>query len=214
MNSINFLSKIILVAIFSLALALTLSCSSDEGDDSFNENSPIFNYTGSGLIKIELDEDYLINAGNVTNGVVKLDLPKNIPDKYLRGFFDGEEDFEEGLTEEEIARACTNYSKYLKGTGGNFVLTSNSGDYIGDLAIVYEGERLYEGIIFTYFSKAGKITCNFERGEIRVFDIDAKPGWNRIYFHDNGDDNSSENKYSTKNILTKEKYLKWELYDH
>lgn len=204
MNRIKFLAKIAYTASFSFALAFTISCSSDNdnGDDSFNENSPISNYTGNGVIKIELDEESLINAGSVTNGVVKLELP-NIEDKYLIEFSDELE-----WDEEEIADYCTNYSKDIKIAGGGFVLTSSEGKYIGDLEIYYGDKQIEESIIYLYFSKAGKITCNFENEEI--YDIDAKAGWNRMYYHKSY--NSSSREFSTKNILTKEKNLKWGLY--
>jgi len=144
-------SKITLVATFGLALAFTFSCSSNDSDDSFNENSPISGYTGSGVIKIELDDESLINAGSVTNGVVKLELPSNISDEHLSGFFD-----EGDLDEEEIADYCTNYSKDIKVAWGDFVLTNSQGEYIGDLDIYYGDEQIEEKYFLFVFLKSRK----------------------------------------------------------
>jgi len=218
MNSIKFLSKITLAASFSLALAFIISCSSDDnkGDggslvtggadgggnqfsqiyikhyDMENNVSPIGEaYEGSGVIEIEVwDEAYKkiidnINAGSVTDGIVKLELPKTIPDKYLINV--------------SSLQGCPNSYKDIKIFVGEFALTDNNGK-IGRLEI--EDGYAREGIGYYYFSKAGKITCNSSRDD--NLNIDAKEGWNKIYWRYN-----QTGMYSTENILTKE--VKWVL---
>ncbi|GBU26103.1 hypothetical protein R83H12_02789 [Fibrobacteria bacterium R8-3-H12] len=78
----------------------------------------------------------------------------------------------------------------------------------------HEDERIVEVIEYMYFSKAGKIICDFTANDdfntsrTKRDKIDAKAGWNKIYCHsDYYADGSSIKECNTKNILTKE--LKW-----
>jgi len=183
----------------------------------FNENSQIYNgyydendvyhigsaYKDSGVIKLvayeEDDNEVLINAGSVTNGIVKLNLPTNIPNEYLEPYLD-----------EDEQKYCTDYPKNIKVFGGIFVLTNSNGDYIGRLGILYKDKQIMEMVYYFYFSKAGKITCKFDGEEMdigysEIVNINAKLGWNRIYVNTNHAEET--HKYNTDNILTKE--VKW-----
>ena len=209
--------RFLLAAIFGLALAFTFSCSSGGDNDSGSSgNSVLFSvnpqiyyydsgeaYKGSGLIDVtshvaggsDMDTEWdHIKAGSATNGVVNLNLPTGSPDEYLRNFLD---DFggQEG---------CSGSYQDIKIGGGFFVLTDNKGEYIGTMKIRYRDEQIQEEIMYMYFSKTGKITCNREKA---IIDIDAKKGWNDIYMVSNRKDNMRT--LSTKNILTKEKQMKW-----
>jgi len=216
-------TKFAQVAGIMLALVFSFSCSSGGGDDGtsspssggdiqFNENSQIYNkdgtlYKGSGIIEAtsymedsacyegQLDCGGLkwehVRAGNVTNGIVKLELPQTIPSEYLSDFFD-----------DETQRSCTSYPKNIKMFGGIFVLTNSSKDYIGSLSTEFDDGQIIESVTYMYFTKAGKISCNYYDREI--FNIDAKIGWNKIYLRGNY---NSQIEYSTNNILTKE--MKW-----
>jgi hypothetical protein len=205
----------ILAAALALAITFTLSCSS--GDDpsegngqgaSFNENSQIYNidgtlYKGSGDIKMQMyNEDGKktltnINAGNVTNGIVNLNLLQTIPDEYLMDI--------NGFSK------CPDNPQGIKVFSAEFALINSNGDYIGYLGIIYDDEQLNEGIYYTYFSKAGKITCNYDNdGYKYIINIDAKAGWNKIYIRDKNTDEIYTNgiiEQSTSNILTVE--MKW-----
>jgi len=191
-------SKFALVATLGLAITFTFSCSGgdDDGGSSggqgtpFNENSQVYKngtaYEGSGIIKIRVrDEDSkiidYINAGNVTDGIVDLKLPQTISDKYLLESFDG-------------VQGCTG-DLDIKSFDAEFRLDSNDGDYIGNLDIGDDDNE----IMYSYFSKAGKITCKLDDGKMLI-NINAKKGWNSIYRH-YGKNNVET---STNNILTKE----------
>jgi len=213
--------RFLLAAGISLALGFTFSCSSDGGGSSgqggsFNENSQIYYedgttpYKNNGIIKVSSysnDKELVyLDAGRVTNGIVKLELP-NIPDAYLSSFF----------SEDRISR-CSDYPQNIKsfGTDDGFALTNSNGDFIGYLNIAYLSDKLIEGIHYLYFPEAGKITCDYELeakdDEIvyrDIYDIEAKAGWNKMYFSYNIAGSAVTLKFSTKNILTKEKEMKW-----
>jgi len=196
-------SKIAFLAVLGLALAFTFSCSS--GDDtsggggvSFNENSQIYNggwdndigeaYTGDGVIKIRFygedgRSDTLIDAGSVKNGIVKLELPKTIPDNLL-------------LPMGSSGDGCTVSSNDIKASDGGFVLTDNNEEYIGHLNMEFRDKQISEDIMYIYFSKAGKITCT-------GINFNFIAGWNKVYCHQT----KSVRECNTNNILTKE--VKW-----
>ncbi|GBU25312.1 hypothetical protein R83H12_01955 [Fibrobacteria bacterium R8-3-H12] len=207
-------SKLALAATLWLAITFTLSCSSGDDDgeqgSSFNENSQIYYgwdeddkngncciyhigeaYKGSGDIKIRIynksDNEILINAGRVTDGIINLNLPKTIPDEYLKDF-------------SEEYPGCPNIKIFWE----EFVLINGDGN-IDRLSIFYEDE-VRESISYMYLPKAGKITCNYHNIFIN---IDAKTGWNKTYMHMNLniDGSKSAAEISTNNILTKE--MKW-----
>jgi len=195
----------------------------------FNENSQVYRedgipYKGNGVIKIYVwnddENEYKIidniSAGSVTDGIVNFKLPTTISDGYLKPWID-----------EDEQKYCTNYPKDIKAFRGRFVLTNSNGDIITELVIGIDQNRdksdyEYQGIEYMYFSKAGKINCNFryeidcavgEGGEGSVYskeecdsgiihstNIDAKLGWNKVYYRGNK---------STNNILTEE--VRWVL---
>jgi hypothetical protein len=222
-----------------LAMVFTLSCSGGDDDGGgggvpFNENSQIYTilgnaYNGNGTIKIVLGDTYtdnhiIINAGSVTNGVVKLELPQTIPDEYLSKYISN-------IHEDDYTTRCTDYPEDIKVVDFGmdmreyFVLIDNNGAYIGELIIAYFPNGLVtetEGINYLYSAKAGRITCNYKRIEgslastINV-NIDAKAGWNKIYLHYDWDSRypggvSKVEVGTDVNILTKE--VKWFLQTH
>jgi len=224
------LFKIAHVAGIALALALTISCSGGDNDNNggggggtgggvqFNENSQIYYengtlFKGNGILEVadgisgdgDCNENgceyhYYWNgmpAGSVTNGIVSLNLPSNIPNEYL-WFFD--------VNDDRIS--CSSYSEGIKIAFLGMVLTNDNKDYLGELAITYEDEQIKEAISYMYSSKAGKITCNKKND---IYNIDAKIGWNKVYGHKNYTTGTGE--ISTNNILTKEKEVKWIIYD-
>jgi len=214
-----------------LALGFTLSCSSDDGGNGDDDGSPVTGgadgggnqfsqiykdgtlYNASGVIEAtdgmggsgcsnencggpEWDH---IRVGSVANGKVSLELDKAVlADEYLRDFLD-----------EDEQRSCTSYPENIKKAGGMFVLTNN-GNYIGSLIIYYEDDQIREAIDYEYFSKTGKIACNLQYEHSKeIANINAKEGWNKIYFHAYRKDGIMIREWSTKNILTKEKEMKW-----
>jgi len=225
-------SRFLLAAGFSLALAFTFSCSSGGDDESsgggqgvpFNPNSQIYNeycdyednchigeaYKGSGVITIEG-----IDAGSVKDGiVVDFELPLiSIPDESFRDFFS-----------DEYQSSCTSYPKGIKVFKARDISLTDSDGNSRNLYLYAEHDngKFGEGIYYYYFSKAGKINCNFKNeGTDKddgitykyngIYDIDAKEGWNTIYLHEEwtkGANTESEvEKWSTTNVLTRE--MKW-----
>jgi len=211
--------RFLLAAIFGFALTFTFSCSSDDdtggGDGqggSFNENSQVYNrngrsiYKGNGIVDayggMTCDDyedcEWHVKVGSVTNGVVNLELDKAVPaDEYLKDFLDGEQ------------RSCTSYPENIKIFGEEFVLTNGNGNIIGGLMIYYEDEQVIESIFYAYFSKDGKIACNSSK---RIWNLDVKKGWNKIYLH-RYNNKGGIREYSTNNILTIEKKLKWIIWE-
>jgi hypothetical protein len=219
--------RFLLAATFVFALVFAFSCSSgDDGnnngggssvtggaDGGGNQFSQIYNeddgtaYKGSGVIKIVVYDKngnrFLIDAGSVTNGIVKLELPPTIPNEYLRDFL--EEDEWSTLT-------CTDYPEGIKSSSHEvFVLTDSKGEIIGYIGTRYDYGSFDEGIFYAYFTKVGKINCNLtvEPKRNQTYDIDAKVGWNKIYYHRTYPNDISKDEISTNNILTKEKEMKW-----
>ena len=211
--------KLALLAAFLLGLIFTFSCSSGEykeGDNGggtsspssggssspsgsgipFDENSQIYKsgsdapYTGNGIIVISPSSDdnfeVEIEVGSVRDGIVNLQLPSTIPDEWLKVYPDA---------------ACTESPSGLKDLGKNsFTLTDENYSNIGRLRITYQDKdkQIRQDIQYVYFSKAGKITCNDEKGNT-ITNINAKVGWNKIYAVVENDNVT----ISTDNILTK-----------
>jgi len=235
-------SKLAMAAAFGLALAFTFSCSSedksDEGNEnngngqggSSNENLQIYHengtaYKGNGIIKIFLDYDQSnqtfisINAGSVTNGIVRLELPQTISDEYLclvegcilNGFSPGWAIIDPALNE-----GCEVSSKDAKGfLTGEFELFDSDEKHIGTLANYYYDYGNQYFTAYSYFTKSTKITCD---NSFKKFDINADVNWNKIYIKDIFDSEYCEygiyagkeecrEIFSSSNFFTKE--AKW-----
>jgi hypothetical protein len=225
----------LLTATLGLAITFTLSCSSGDdpddnggggnngsgggGNNQFNENSQIYNkdgseYNGSGVIKIRLSYSYdnsgnysetAVNAGSVTNGIVKLELPPTISDEYLCYpeennclylFWWGLGD-EWGLWGEvdEIEKEnerCIVSPEDIKIFGtDNFRLYDNNEKGIGKLygGVYHDDDGNEYFIEYLYFTKAAKITCD---NKFKKFDINAKAGWNKVYIKDPDSDDCKD----------------------
>ncbi|GBU25307.1 hypothetical protein R83H12_01950 [Fibrobacteria bacterium R8-3-H12] len=221
-----------MAATLGLAITFTFSCSSgDDGGEqggSFNENSQIYAgyedendilhigeaYKGSGNLYVTssagfdcsrdgsgCDWDH-IRVGSVTNGIVNLNLPKSIPDEYL-----------DDVLSDESQNFCTSYPKGIKGWNHSFfVLTDINENYISTLGVTYGDEQGQEVIMYLYFSKAGKIACEYGSHRKFIYSIDAKEGLNKIYVRQQIKDGIETIEYNTNNILTKEKDMKWIIY--
>jgi len=210
MNKVKF---VLFSAGISLAMAFTFSCSSDDsgGGDSFDVNSQVYNrdgtpYTGDGVINIEVIGDVdvgvsgpynrpLINAGSVTNGIAKLELPETIPNEYL---------------ETAPSPRCTASPKDIKVLSSNFVLTNNNKKFRLFIVNADEQKKIAEYISYFYSSKAGKITCNIEEEDYKsTTTANVKAGWNKMYGRRSYAAGNEVEEWSTKNILTKE--VRWTL---
>jgi hypothetical protein len=205
-------SKVAMLAVMFAMVFTFNACSDDNSDDGggFNENSQIFNEDGrqsniSGTIKVSLywqnesdngweSGDTLINAGNVTNGVVSLKLPEIIPDKFLHPVGN--------IWEEEDG--CTISDKSVKISEPLRFDLYNGNENVGYLDAMYIDAETFEVIWYVYASKAVNINCNY-KGDKGTMTANLKyvKGFNKSY----SVRDSRNGKYSTDNILTKE--VKW-----
>jgi len=143
-----------------------------------------------------------IKVGTVINGNVNLQqLSAWEPDEgYLSPVMYYEEDLEE---------YCSEYSANAGGVyRATFRLKNiNYGDEEDDEYNIYrlfnQSEDEDEQIIYWYFSKAGKLVCNYEDSGVK-YNLDVVKGWNKIYVKSTTtEDFDSLEEYSTTNILTK-----------
>jgi len=174
------------------------------GDDDEDWTCKVVAYTGDGFLY-----DWILkkSVGTVTKGKVDMKLPSTIPaENYeeLNYYYFGDE------SEYDIDEYC---EEYTKDVGKYEIRTdlreSNDGEgWIGDLRI--QDDNSYDRIAYWYFSKDGKIKCDFYNVS---YDLTFKKGWNQIYqkmtIRENDDDDYPlyVDKWSTKDILTKE--VKW-----
>jgi len=131
-------------------------------------------YTGSGKIYMALSgsSETMLEIGSMSNGKVTLALPENVDSHFLRSWNEAEP------SDVEIG----SYTQPLR-------LFSNSGKLIGGLTL--EGtetdkEKYFKihRIFYWYFSKDAEIKYPpYYFGDICVYDIDAKEGWNKIYVY-------------------------------
>jgi hypothetical protein len=165
---------------------------------AYNEDGTKFE--ASGTLKFKLCEDgrsncNYITVGNVTNGVVNMQLPLTIENKYL---FDVTEFYDN-------YNHCTISQEDAKISDIEFVLESNV-NYIYLAIASTTGRQAYKPF---YSSKTTRVTCskvetkpNGDDIEIQM-NLDIKAGWNKLYYVRN---HSSE-EYSTDNILTED--VRW-----
>ena len=231
-------SKFAQVAGIMLALALTFGCSSDDsgsgnssggGDPSSpngsgSENSKIYYkgsdslITGNGTITVYRT----LPAGEVTNGKVNLQLPTNVPDVLLEDIMLRLKDIFNMTKHDDceiyhqdcrdINDFCTISPNDTKGLFEPELRLTIAGDQDGLMLQSKTGDN---EILNWYFSKAGKITCDYRFEKIGngitiiKINIDAEPGWNKIYGVRLSNPNTGveSREYSTNDILTEK--VRW-----
>ncbi|MDR3000243.1 MAG: hypothetical protein LBU89_03170 [Fibromonadaceae bacterium] len=174
---------------FAVALFIFLftSCSEDIGDClSETEQACDFTtgkiYTGSGKIYMVSSEEAMLEVGTMSNGKVTLALPENVDSRFLRELYQtilGGPMFFLGMYPDSSDAKVWTDMEPLR-------LADNSGKHIGNLehlGLLGEEEDIYSKIYYWYFSKDTKI--NYPNDLECVFHIDAKKGWNKIYFSTN-----------------------------
>jgi len=168
------------------------------GEDEDNDYEWVCNtYSNSGPVITESRLEKII--GTVTNGkTTNVQLPT--PDEeYLEDFL--------GFDEDEVAEYCsedTNIPDVLV-YKARFALLSlpevgQSYVEVGPLYIKDENENNDGEMVYVYFSKSGKISCEFEYGKIN---LNVTEGWNQVYVKEG----YYIREYSTSNILTNP--VKW-----
>jgi hypothetical protein len=219
-------------AILALAITFTLSCSGSDdnnGNDpnneggGFNENSPIFDREGrqsdiDGTIKTEFGYweyenvggvnvgDYintLIDIGSVTNGVVNLQLPETIPDKYLTDVWYA---WDWGSAKCTVSGNPDDPAKILDVV--NFFLYHNDIE-IDILLPRYKSDDIEEWISYVYANEAVNINCSDEYNHGIIVNLKFEKGWNKLYRRSSWNQSIGNfvAEYSTDPILTKK--LKW-----
>jgi len=159
-------------------------CHYDEYADYICEALP---YADDGYIKAGG-----LGVGTVTNGIASLQLPA-IPDQDLEYFLD----------EEEAAYYCTDYEENIKVFYADFAFAGNG--YTAELGISDEQDN--RGIVYWYFSKAGKISCDWANDysdySSQKMDLNVSKGWNKIYYRYIivDEDYNYTTEYTTSNIL-------------
>ena len=216
----NLAKKVTLAASVMFAMALTLSCSSDDdnGGSSFNENSQIYKeddtpITNDGVIKMRFtqDDEYTcaneVEVGSVTNGVVTLDSPLPVPPEDCL------------IISSQPPFDCSSWPEDLKSADAEFILYEGE-ESMGRLEMIYfEGETFRETAKYAYSKKNATITCNdsfeFEGWtETIIFNMNVKTGWNKLYEQTKvnaANKNATVKGNTSSNILTKE--LKWILFN-
>jgi hypothetical protein len=185
--------------------------------DDFDETSPLQVYNEDGtkfeatgdLKAIFCDENEVcdgVTVGSITSGLAKLQLPSIVADRYLYDI--------SRIHREE--RGCAVSQQDAKVVAVDYV--SLDGDNNALMEIGYYENGVYQAIQFFYYSKDTQITCNWE-GEnekdgkyAHKVNIDAKAGWNKVYYVKNNSNDSEETERSTDNILTKD--VKWIFFGH
>jgi len=137
-----------------------------------------------------------LRVGSVTNGIVSLQQPlPTISDKDLAYF----------LEEDEAAYYCTDYVQNIKVFYANFSLIGD--EYTAGLDISNDDDS--RGIEYWYFSKAGKISCDWKNDysdySSKKMNLDVNIGWNRIYYKYTiiDEDYNYTTEYTTSNTMTK-----------
>jgi hypothetical protein len=188
-------------ALFAL---LSFSCSSDNGDDHAEQGQVISEqvyhyrtqnpYTGSGKVymgdkkdgngKFILTEENMLLVGTVNNGKITINLPKSVDSRFMEKI----ESVPAGMNVnfEPFGVEMWFYTESLR-------LIDNNGNYIGDIdymKIDIDSNKIYN-VSYMYFSEAMKINgLREEENETIEYEIDAKKGWNKIYWEVSVDTNT------------------------
>ena len=179
-----------------------------------SENSKIYYkgmdslITGNGTITVYRT----LPAGEVTNGKVNLQLPTNVPDVLLEDIMLRLKDIFNMTKHDDceiyhqdcrdINDFCTISPNDTKGLFEPELRLTIAGDQDGLMLQSKTGDN---EILNWYFSKAGKITCDYRYGRrIIKINIDAESGWNKIYGVRLSNPNTGveSREYSTNDILT------------
>jgi len=188
-----------------------------QGNAPFNPNSQVYILTSfDGIPTVFNGGGNIIAfynvgpAGNVTNGVVNLNLPQTITlddDEYSSVW--GIDLL--NIDEEDISQYCTEHDD----VGGIFRISyfmlydSDEADYSIGSMYIEDAYQPTNDIVYVYFKRAGKITCNVQG---KIISINAVRGLNTIYrTYESDGEYSTLVGISTSNILTNA--VQWRLYD-
>jgi len=149
-------------------------------------------YDGSGRVymsncNLKTDEPILTEpilfVGNIWGGGLDIYPPTRVDSLFLTKL---DPNTSPGMYTEPLDVEARLYEKPLKLVKqevyqGKLV---KSGMYIGDLEYRMIDENKYHRIFYWYFSKDAKINHSTGTSEC-VYNIDAKKGWNKVYFYKN-----------------------------
>ena len=202
------------------------SSSSIKNNDIFSENMQIYTYDNeewksSGIVKADLrDEngtDTLITVGTVTDGILKLELPETIPEKWLKTLKTEYKENGNEIEESNISSSVVGAKIFIDDT---FLVFKSENDN-NPSTLIYTTLGLKEAIMPSYSSKTVKITGSWKYTEPnylneQTFDLDYNLGWNKLYLktHWNQEclktDCNYTNFSTSSNILTSDlKNFRW-----
>lgn len=176
-----FFILIFAIALFVLSLTSCELCDCEEYEPVYYVNSEQ-RYTGNGDICMlnndhNADEpilpDAILRIGFIMSGGLDLYLPTNEDLLFLAKL---DPNTSPGMYTEPLDVEVWLYEKPL--------ILINDGMYIGDLEYRMIDENKYHKIFYWYFSKDAKINHSTGSSECR-YSIDAKKGWNKVYFYKN-----------------------------
>ncbi|GHT60180.1 hypothetical protein FACS1894109_17450 [Spirochaetia bacterium] len=185
----------------------------------------IFNaYTGSGTLKIYLDDDYedevdgtYVSVGTLTSGKLTLNLSAAVDDKYLSGFT--EEDIPEGLTVKPSDTKAFSVMYFYLFDGetkkGEILFGKSTFDMVETMSIETDA------VAYIYSSKAATISGSSSMGGINMTaNVSLKKGWNQVYLQvagnysydpETGDLTTTGNESMTSNLSGLPSDMKWVL---
>jgi len=172
-----------------------------EADKPYTGNSKIYladiRDTNNG--NLILTEEAMLEAGIMSNGEVTLALPTNIDSRFLIKV----ETAPAGLNVEPLGVEIWFYNDPFR--------LLNNGKHTGDLEYAKISNGIYHKITYYYFSKDAKINGSLEEGGGIEFKIEAKEGWNKIYFKMNIEDESGYITTDLSEVPDRLAWLMWEV---
>jgi hypothetical protein len=146
-----------------------------------------------------LEEETMLKVGTMNNGEVSHDLPPNVDSRFLIKM---EGEIPDSMEFKPLGVEVLISNDPLR-------LVDKNGKYIGDLRYAKKAsDTEYHFVNYWYFSENTKInSTTIGKNEYK---IDAKKGWNKIYWHAKFlPDTSSDSHYVTTDLCNVPDGLKW-----
>jgi hypothetical protein len=222
-------ANLVIMSVMILAMAFTLSCSSGDDDENPSPSNgggglsdlpkQVYldgnEYNGNSDVTLRLSEyddnenyrEVLLSAGNIRNGKIILDLPKNIDSYYVKRFF---------------LHGCTdNYSCDVS-YPPNLRVSRWVDDY--ELRTIISGKECHlmlmasqdEGVAFLYASESWKVKGTYSSDSYtEIYDVDLSKEWNIVYYNrecevDNYEEKCEQSTSTDSKIIKGE--LKWQAF--
>ncbi|GHU72607.1 hypothetical protein FACS189450_10720 [Spirochaetia bacterium] len=185
-----------------------------------NEDDTFTAYTGSGTLKIYLDDDHedevdgtYVSVGTLTSGKLAFDLSAAVDDKYLLSI---EEDMPEGITVEPSGTKIFSFMFFYLFDGGTYkgqILFAKGIPVMETMLVVTDA------VAYMYSTKAATISGNGSMDGINIIaNVSMKKGWNQVYVQmamnysydpETGDLTTTGNESMTSNLSGLPSDMKW-----